>query len=1618
MADDPKSSFGSPTLVLAAAVFAVFTGFIGGSGPTDRKATSPDAASPADKAGAARPDTLPTVSAKDPRRPFQEFWEVSASDAGKELAEDLIQHSDTIAPEFLIALVPDPIDSRLSYRFDAIVDDVQMAVESLGWNLDRFWLPWQPSGQQPARRDSLVPIIDSPPDSGKAFSLRLFTAGGPHLTGRYGLPNNEHEPRPGESSALHEREPGVLIFRKPRADQDERKSQQIMIVFLVGERPTSGIHKAALGKALNIIEFVKRGTTTPEAMPTEAVRFPIVGPYFSGSERSLELVISDWTSKRMHARPMTIEAALPAAWRLRDKSSARVIDEYLFRRNTLFDNELGSTSARASRPIFWRFSIRSGGANHVDRKKIIRNSGDDGKGPAVVEFDATLHHFHHVMRELFRFLRRQNGHRPLGKVALLTESDTQFGRLEEPRNIRTSWDIDQDDHNTTITVMKFPFHISQVAAAYDQNRQADEKGAAPALARPSSKLRIPFDETGSPRDIVPSLSPGMSSASDEFDLAKILETIAMEDYRYVGIVATDTRDVIFLSALVREYCPDVQLFSPVGDLLLGHPTYASQLRGMIVASPYPLFSMAQRWDPPYSGDHRRHLFMHESDQGYYNATLSLLGAVQKPMPHLENASVFESSYYSSMFDYGRPFDEMYLLEKAREDGFSGDELPSCPPLPEELEPPLWVGVVGQRGLWPLHFETTPGDRSDDEDFIFRPRPDDLGADNSRLEQFVPLIPQFSWFWGTIVLGLTAVTGAIYYAHWRIALRQRAPSGVLGLFRTVDPGGGDSRQRETQDAFVYAMIGVVGAVYGYFVAKPCRLAIRHSPWTIFLDPYRLATLSWGDYWNWQFGLVASVLAGAGMAALTATVAIRVSQASRRRRPSTAAVVFWTLSTVLLVAHRFVLPAVRGPAKPFEGDPPISLSWADNIMLACLVWLALPAADRWLKENLSATSGATGSPPPGNGLAGILSRLHFPAAVCLFFCAAGIYLEPPFPGPDVCVRIADAVVLAIVAFAAVAAIRSIERRKETLEQQVPILKEGIAMVAKAIEENQRNHAGAVARGAKGEAKHAAKLAADKEKELLVKRAELDRLNARLNGGPWGFARLTTVVVILLPLLAGFAMLVAVVGLIFPRAPYTPLLFLERALNLGNGVSPLVPVLLVGLTATVWLGCHLRRVDYIDRLWKDRVGRWHVNPLKQPIDDAMTDERKDRLLRSSAVVRDLIYQVIPGALTRNPACVLATGLAGLVLVHLYERFIPTVDGLAFNRAMILAFAALTVATVVTLCRFLLTWWAVRQLLREFALLPMQRAFDRVPKCVSREFGPYLNALQPRVKNLEIMVHQWALVADGFHDDAVARGLFGKPMAELDQARQTQLDALAEAFRETGAPRAPGEPPGVAIARLFERECVDEETAASPSESQVRAGLRTAAGACFSVLIPYWRSRSIKDAYGEDAPGSPTNDASGATASEAETSAGNGTSTWGPETKPWLAQVEDLLVLELTNFISECTIHLKNQAAFLAIGPLLLLLAATSYPFQPQRFLVVTIWTLLVAVAAGVIWAYVQMERNEVLSRISKTTPDRVSFNPTFLTHVAAVTIPLLGALLTQFPFVSDTLNQWLDPVVRILK
>ncbi len=466
--------------------------------------------------------------------------------------------------QFLIATVPDPIDAHVGWEFDEYVDSIQRGAEANNFVLDRYSLPWECDRQ----------ALDTHGDS------------------------NEQSHGTTDGGRLHESEPGVLLFR-------EQGRQRLLLVYLIGETPTAGIHKVAFETALNDIDAaLKDQSHTNLASP----RFRIAGPSFSGSIDSLRVVIRNW----LQAHP---------------------------------------PSATASGPLF---TIVSGSATLASNKQALELIG-----PHAVEFAATVASDDTVQSAMEQYLNSQ-GVPPETPVAVLTEGTSAYGA---------------DVHRQRWTRLPFPMHISQLRAAADRSARNDAKAntdSAPIrdtidnARRPAIELSL--DDSGEASDVPPTFHGEISNPGAELAIASILSAISRNGAQYVGILATDVRDTLFLARQVHKYAPDVRLFTFSNSALFAYPMYQDDLQGMIILSSYPLWPESQ-W--LINGAKSGQLIQFSSDalEGAYNAVAALLA---------EDTQAEEQE--SRLLDYTTPLSQH-----------------------PAKTPPVWISVMGRGAPWPLAY---------------------------------------------------------------------------------------------------------------------------------------------------------------------------------------------------------------------------------------------------------------------------------------------------------------------------------------------------------------------------------------------------------------------------------------------------------------------------------------------------------------------------------------------------------------------------------------------------------------------------------------------------------------------------------------------------------------------------------------------------------------------------------------------------------------------------------------------------------------------------------------------------------------------------------------------------
>lgn len=394
----------------------------------------------------------------------------------------VLRQIDHLYPGFkhdvIIATVPDPIDSQAGWLFDAQLEAIVGAIERkmpdksaaeprddsfAPWNYtrDRYVLPWNCAAQAGERA------------SGVAGARPV-------------------DPR---------ETPGVVVFRN-------RNQTSLLLLFLVGETPTFGIHQKALSRALD--------AAADGCGPTTLIR--LMAPTFTGSAMSLRAAIDRWWDSK-HSCPTA------------------------------------------------RFKIISGSASDFRNKDIIerrlRASVPVGPGPTV-SFQATVVPEEAVLEAVYQHLKDRGadlGHH----VALLAEAGTSYGKSAYADSARKSADAD----SAGPLVLTFPMRLGRL-------RSTGEADASPKadVSTPNGQELLPLElnDLGAPSDLFPTFFPGMHNPSDELVLGHLLSTISKEHYRYVGLLATDPRDKLYLAKLIRRYCPDVGLFTVQSDPTCSTPT--------------------------------------------------------------------------------------------------------------------------------------------------------------------------------------------------------------------------------------------------------------------------------------------------------------------------------------------------------------------------------------------------------------------------------------------------------------------------------------------------------------------------------------------------------------------------------------------------------------------------------------------------------------------------------------------------------------------------------------------------------------------------------------------------------------------------------------------------------------------------------------------------------------------------------------------------------------------------------------------------------------------------------------------------------------------------------------
>jgi hypothetical protein len=275
----------------------------------------------------------------------------------------------------LIALVPDPTDSSFDFIFDRSIDAIRNAAETDGYVTDQFYLPWKTVAEQAQERR---------PDAGMTQT---------------------------KSPGLAHIQPGAILFRRITTTRPNARTRPntLLLVLLVGETPTKGVHKKALR---NTIEFSKP--------VTESGPIRIIGPTYSGSVTSLRSVLADLETTENYSFDLVSGTATNP------------------NNESLLTTPLADSQAKAGIPV----KYRSTSAGDDDTRKALR----------------------HYLDNTLQVKDNQ--------LAVLTEANTSYGAwFREPTGPDAGVsEPDAGSRNGGAEVYAFPLHVSQVRNALEQER--------------------------------------------------------------------------------------------------------------------------------------------------------------------------------------------------------------------------------------------------------------------------------------------------------------------------------------------------------------------------------------------------------------------------------------------------------------------------------------------------------------------------------------------------------------------------------------------------------------------------------------------------------------------------------------------------------------------------------------------------------------------------------------------------------------------------------------------------------------------------------------------------------------------------------------------------------------------------------------------------------------------------------------------------------------------------------------------------------------------------------------------------------------------------------------------
>lgn len=456
----------------------------------------------------------------------------------------------------------------------------------------------------------------------------------------------------------------------------------------------------------------------------------------------------------------------------------------------------------------------------------------------------------------------------------------------------------------------------------------------------------------------------------------------------------------------------------------------------------------------------------------------------------------------------------------------------------------------------------------------------------------------------------------------------------------------------------------------------------------------------------------------------------------------------------------------------------------------------------------------------------------------------------------------------------------------------------------------------------------------------------------------------------------------------------LFFRRAIEIDSMVSPVLPLVLGGLGYAVWCTWHLRRIALLkQRTIFESVCEAELTSSPERRMTFRTALRDD-LRRSAYDIRTIrlrLFRVVP------------TVWAGGLLVAfvclgfwLWPQFGRSLEALMtskdevpmFDKLFRVTVFAMFLATAWGAFRLAVVWLGLRKCLEGFSRMPVVTAFDRLPPRLARLTRLSLPGYVSGTAIGAVADLQW------LHLQRIYEATQDEFVRELPPDRSALAGQVKQLMQL---------PPGVALGL----------------DTTGRTALVERLASLHDILRELWRLEPMESDVKELIEGlnkeferpSPRG------GEEASTALLIRRGFAGP-VRLWLRAAEEYAGTRMVEYVEWVTRHLRELALFMLLSLLLATLLLSSYPYPPQSLLRLILLVVLGGTVGSLIFVLVQMNRDEVLSRIDRTEPGRVTWNFSFVMNLLTFgALPLLTLLSSEFPELRSFLFAWADPILKML-